>query len=231
MLAFESGNEAWVQRVLEAGVVTPEASRGLISALGLVADRTGVGADQGAGGFGPAGTEVRRDSCRGDASEGAIGLLCFPMGWEFRRSARSGPVPSGSSVELGLIDLHITARSNLRSKDANVTVWAAWSNVLLNGHKDAVACLQNIAEGGGPFAERAAQMAMRRLPPNDAKVWIKKLVKELGKETDRHHRRRRVCRSRGRPLPDRPDEGSQTGQGRRGVVQPDHRSGYRLRGP
>src|SRR5208337_5679900 len=56
----------------------------------------------------------------------------------------------------------------------------AWSNALLNGHKDVMSHLQNVAEAGGPFAERAAQMAIRRLVPNDARIWLKRLVKELG---------------------------------------------------
>jgi uncharacterized protein (TIGR02270 family) len=84
--------------------------------------------------------------------------------------------------ELGLVDTHITLRANLKAKDPTVRFWAAWSNALLNGHRDAVAYLRNVAEAGGPFAERAAQMAMRRLAPNDAKTWLKRLVLELGRK-------------------------------------------------
>jgi hypothetical protein len=50
--------------------------------------------------------------------------------------------------ELGLVDSHITARANMNSKDPACRFWATWSNALLNGHKDAVTCLQNIAEAG-----------------------------------------------------------------------------------
>src|SRR5207237_2891560 len=59
--------------------------------------------------------------------------------------------------------------------------WAAWSNALLNGHQDAVATLQTIAEAGGPLSERSVRMAMRRLPPRDARIWIKKLILEAGR--------------------------------------------------
>ena len=45
-----------------------------------------------------------------------------------------------------------------------------------------MAYLQNVAEAGGPFAERAAQMAMRRLSANNAKIWLKRLVKDLGQK-------------------------------------------------
>src|SRR5262249_40299589 len=70
-------------------------------------------------------------------------------------------------------------RSNLRAQDPTVRFWAAWSNVLLNGRRDAVAYLQGVAESNEPESIRAAQMAMRRLAPNDAKTWLKRLVKEL----------------------------------------------------
>src|SRR5262249_2999898 len=66
--------------------------------------------------------------------------------------------------------------------DPTVRFWAAWSNALLSGYKDAVAYLQNFAEAGGPLGERAAQMAMRRLVPNDAKLWLKRLVRDLGQK-------------------------------------------------
>jgi uncharacterized protein (TIGR02270 family) len=81
--------------------------------------------------------------------------------------------------ELGLVDLHVTLRSQLRPKDPACRFWAAWSNALLNGHKDAVAALQAIAEAGGPFSGRAVTMALRRLPPRDARIWIKRLIQEL----------------------------------------------------
>jgi uncharacterized protein (TIGR02270 family) len=84
--------------------------------------------------------------------------------------------------ELGFVDSHITLRSNLKSKDPTVRFWAAWSNALLIGHKDAVAYLRNVAEAGGPFAERAAQMAVHRLSPNDAKLWLKRLVRDAGQK-------------------------------------------------
>ena len=69
--------------------------------------------------------------------------------------------------------------ANIKAKDPAVGFWAAWSSTLLTGHKDAVAFLQSVAEAGGPFASRAAQMAIRRLPSRNAKLWLKRLVKDL----------------------------------------------------
>ena len=61
ILAFESGNDAWVQCVLEAGVATPEASRGLISAPGWLSIDKASGPIQGPPRFGSAGPQVHRD--------------------------------------------------------------------------------------------------------------------------------------------------------------------------
>ena len=80
--------------------------------------------------------------------------------------------------ELGLVDLHLTTRANLKAKDPVARFWAAWSTGLLDGHKDAVAYLQSLAESGARFRERAVQLAMRRLSQRDAKVWLTKLIKE-----------------------------------------------------
>src|SRR5262249_12955349 len=81
--------------------------------------------------------------------------------------------------ELGLVDLHIKLRAGLKAKDPTCRFWAAWSIALLNGHQDALAGLQSIAEAGGPFSTRAVTMALRRLPPRDARIWIKRLILEL----------------------------------------------------
>lgn len=180
ILAFESGNDAWVQCVLEAGVATPESSRGLISALAWLPIEQASGpikallaSDQ----------PARR--CVGIA--GAAAHRRMPSGSVFPDALVSDDSVLRARAlrvvgELGLLDFHLSARANLRSKDPTVRFWAAWSNALLNGHKDAVACLQNVAEAGGPFAERAAQMAMRRLAPKDAKMWLIRLVKQLGQK-------------------------------------------------
>ncbi len=180
ILALESGNEAWVQPVLEAGVATTEASRGLTSALAWVS------LDKAAGPIKALlATDQPAQRCVGLA--GAAAHRKVPTGDVFPDALGSGdPLLRARALrvvgELGLVNPNLTCRANLRSKDPNVRFWAAWSNALLDGHKDAVACLQDIAQGGGPFAERAAQMAMRRLSPKDAKAWLIRLVKEFGKK-------------------------------------------------
>ena len=180
VLAIESGHEERIAGALEAGLAAPRATRGLISALGWLPIERASGpikalltSDQAARRhLGLAGAAAHRKVPTGDVFPEALGS--------------DDPLLRARALrvigELGLVNSHLTCRANLRAKDPRVRFWAAWANALLDGHRDAVACLQAIAETGGPLAEKAAGMAMRRLPPNDAKVWIKKLIKELGKK-------------------------------------------------
>jgi len=180
VLALESGREERSAEVLQVGSKTPKAARGLISALGWLA-------------YEEAAKHIKSWIAAESSTSRRIGLAASSI---HRRNpgpdALNPALASGDPLlkaralrafgELGLVDYHINARANIKAKDPACRFWAAWSNALLNGHKDAVAYLQNVAESGGPFAERAAQMAMRRLAPNDAKLWLKRLVKELGQK-------------------------------------------------
>ncbi|HKM56276.1 MAG TPA: TIGR02270 family protein, partial [Isosphaeraceae bacterium] len=177
VLAFESGDPAKIQDVMAAGTAKPESVRGMISALGwLKYDQASkhISALLAADGpalrrVGIAASAIHRRS-PGPALQDAF--AADDPGLKARAFRAAG--------ELGLVDTHIILRANLKAKHPTVRFWAAWSNALLNGHKDAMSHLQNVAEAGGPFAERAAQMAIRRLVPNDARIWLKRLVKELG---------------------------------------------------
>src|SRR5271157_5542172 len=176
----ESGHEERSAEVLQVGSKTPKAARGLISALGWLAYeeaakhiKSWIAAESSTSRrIGLAASSIHRHNPGPDALNPAL--------------ASGDPLLKARALrafgELGLVDYHINARANIKAKDPACRFWAAWSNALLNGHKDAVAYLQNVAEGGGPFSERAAQMAMRRLAPNDAKAWLKKLVKDLGQK-------------------------------------------------
>jgi uncharacterized protein (TIGR02270 family) len=177
VLAFESNVEEKIQQVIEVGTASPEAARGLISALGWLPYeqaskhiRILLAAEEPARkGVGIAASAIHR------RNPGPALLAAFGAGDPALRARAFR-----AAGELGFVDSHITLRTNLKYKDPTVRFWAAWSNALLIGHKDAVAYLQNVAEAGGPFAECAAGMAIRRLAPNDAKIWLKRLVKDLG---------------------------------------------------
>jgi uncharacterized protein (TIGR02270 family) len=178
VLAFEGGDPAKVQAVLAAGTAQPEAVRGLVSALGWLT-------------YEQAAKPIKPLLAATDPVLKRVGIAASAI---HRRNpgpalseafAAADPLLKARALraagELGLVDLHIALRSHLKAKDPTCRFWAAWSNALLNGHLDAVAELQAIAEADGPFSERSVRMALRRLPPREARIWIKKLIRELGR--------------------------------------------------
>ena len=180
VLAFESGVPERVQQVIEVGTATPEASRGLISALGWLPY--------------PQASKTIKTLL---AAESTVGLRAGLAAMSahrrnpgppalFKAFASDDPLLKARALravgEVGLIDFQITARATTKGKDPACRFWAAWSSALLSAQRNAVTSLQDIAEAGGTFAERAAQMAMRRLAPKDAKTWLIRLVKELGQK-------------------------------------------------
>ncbi len=179
VLALEGSDETRIQQIFEFGRANSEASRGLTSALGWLP-------------YEQASKHIRTLLATDEPALRRVGIAASAL---HRRNpgpalqaafASEDPLLKARAFraagELGLVDTHITLRANLRAKDPTVRFWAAWSNTLLNGHKDALSYLQKVAESGGPFAEQAAQMVMRRLATNDAKLWLKRLVKDLGQK-------------------------------------------------
>ena len=177
VLAFESGEPERIQQVIEVGTATPEASRGLISALGWLpypqaskTIKTLLAAESTAGlRAGLAAMSAHRKNPGPPALQKAF--------------ASDDPLLKARALravgELGLINVQITALATTKAKDPACRFWAAWSSALLSVQRNAVISLQDIAEAGGTFAERAAQMAMRRLPSSEARAWLRRLVKEL----------------------------------------------------
>ena len=176
VLALESGVPERVQQVTEVGTATPEAARGLISALGWL--------------------PYEQASNHIQALLTGESLIAKRVGLAAAAIHRRNPGPAlplayrsddpllkarafRAAGELGLVSTQAVLNANIKAKDPAVRFWAAWSSTLLTGHKDAVAFLQSVAEAGGPFAERAARMAIRRLPSRDTKLWLKRLVKDL----------------------------------------------------
>ena len=177
VLAFESGVPERTRQVIEVGTATPEASRGLISALGWLpypqaskTIKTLLAAESTAGlRAGLAAMAVHRKNPGPPALQKAF--------------ASDDPLLKARALravgELGLINVQITALATTKAKDPACRFWAAWSRALLSVQRNTVISLQDIAEAGGTFAARAAQMAMRRLPSSEARAWLRRLVKEL----------------------------------------------------
>jgi uncharacterized protein (TIGR02270 family) len=177
VLAFGSGDSARIQEVLAAATAKPASVRAVISALGWLT-------------YDQASRHIKPLLAAADPLLKRVGLTASAI---HRRNP--GPTLTEAftaadpllkarafrvACELGLVDLHITLRAHLKAKDPACRFWAAWSIALLNGHENAVGVLQSIAEAGGPFSVRSVKLAMRRLPPRNARTWIKKLIRELG---------------------------------------------------
>ncbi|MFO0888048.1 MAG: TIGR02270 family protein [Isosphaeraceae bacterium] len=176
VLAMEHEKKEDLQRALEVGATSPDLSCGLVSAFGwLPYERVGAEIKRL---LESEAAQVRRIGIAASAihrrqqSPALLEALDADDPWLRARALRA-------AGEHGFIDSHIKLRSNLRSKAPEVRFWAAWSNTLLNGHKDACNYLQQIAEAGGPLGERASEIAIRRLSTKDAKLWLRRLVKDL----------------------------------------------------
>lgn len=178
IIAFEGDDPAKVQNVLTAATAKPENIRGLVSALGW------IDPDQAVRHIKPLLTAAEPVFRRAGIAAAAV-VRRNPGPALADAFASDDPALKARALraagELGVLDLQNATRTNLKAKDPACRYWAAWSTALMNGNKDAVAYLQSLAENKTPHAEPAAQMAVRRLPFRDAKLWIKKLALELGR--------------------------------------------------
>lgn len=77
--------------------------------------------------------------------------------------------------ELGRADLLPEIRAELRCPDDAVRFWAAWSAALF-GEAASAQSLWGFATESGPFTERAACLAMRRMDPAVAYSWLYSLA-------------------------------------------------------
>jgi uncharacterized protein (TIGR02270 family) len=77
--------------------------------------------------------------------------------------------------ELGCLELLPAVLAHLSSDDPEVQFRAAWSASLLRSLAG-VPVLRTLAEGAGPYAERAAAMALRWMGLDDAHAWQRELA-------------------------------------------------------
>jgi uncharacterized protein (TIGR02270 family) len=78
--------------------------------------------------------------------------------------------------ELGRTDrTEVPLRIMDTEADDTTRFWAAWSLALLTGSPRAVAELQKVALGPAPEAAKAFDLALRTLPLDDAKAWLRAL--------------------------------------------------------
>jgi uncharacterized protein (TIGR02270 family) len=176
-LALEEGAESRAEKVIETVAEKPKGVPGLTSALGwLPYERVAA--------------VIKRLLQDGSPEFRRAGLTAIAL---HRKNPGSALVEAFGSEdgrlraralrlagELGMVDLHVTVRANLKAQDPACRFWAAWSSALLKKHADAVAYLQRLAESGDPRGPRAAVLAVRLLPLRDVKSWLVKLAREKG---------------------------------------------------
>lgn len=172
VLAFESGDQERIEQVLEVGTQSQELARGVISALGwLPLERARPHIEK----LLEAAKPMRRR-----IGIGAAGVHRHGPGRKLNAAIEDGnPVVVSRAVkaagESGRLDTRAAVGQHLTSKDNQVRFWAAWSAVLL-GDPAGVSVLQEIVQAGGPFAERAADLAARRMNLAEALTWQKTLA-------------------------------------------------------
>ncbi len=161
VLAIATEEHEALAGALDAAGLDPEASRGIVSALGWTPREAAretleaflfEGAPAGLTRLGIAGAALHRLD-----PGAALGSALYAS--DARLKARA----LRAAGELGRVDLLDVVRGELGSNDEGSRFWAAWSGALL-GDAGAVDALWWFAAGGGRFAERAVDLAARATP-------------------------------------------------------------------
>ena len=173
VLALELWDLKGLARVLDVGGSAPDLARGLASALGWTSlDRLekllpGLLSQRAS----PPLTWLGITGCAVHRHDPGPALGYAILSANARVRARG----LRAAGELGRSDLLPEIRDALTADDDGCRFWAAWSAALL-GEDAAARVLWDFAQGSGPYAERAATMAMRRVDPASAYSWIHALA-------------------------------------------------------
>lgn len=177
LLALETGDERRLADALAIAAEDPELARGAVSALGWMPfDSARPWIVRLLGSEDPAlraiaigGAAVHRHDPGKALADAAVGDDAFPR----KRALQA-------AGELGRTDLLSHCRSRYEAEDDGERFRAGCSGVLL-GDPDAAQVLAGVAHAGGPHAERAADLAARRLTPAKALAWSRQLAGTEGK--------------------------------------------------
>ena len=176
-LAFASGADDRIEQVLAVAEKDVELARGAVSAFGwLDAEQAGpviqtlLQSDSVARRrIGIAGAAVRGD----DPDRWVPGVLATALGEDDLAMRSRALIAIG---ELGRHDLPTHLNSGLSDDDPGIRFAAAWSGAIV-GEGAAGQTLQALAdEEGGAYAEPAAMMAARVIPPAQAAAWVRSLA-------------------------------------------------------
>jgi uncharacterized protein (TIGR02270 family) len=172
ILAFESGSDARIQKVLNKGATERKLARGLVSALGWLAyEKAGkhihalIG-DQASvlRWIGIAAGAIHRQIA--DYELGEALMDADPL--VRARACRA-------AGELGQIDLLPNVRKNMKSEQEDCCFWANWA-LGLRADNPPLPMLLTVAEGEGQYRNRAMHIALRRLDVRLSLAWQAKIA-------------------------------------------------------
>ncbi len=180
VVAFRSHDMNKIQQVVEVGLSSETAVKGLISALGWLPGKLVhswikkffISKDLNHKYLAIAACSVRREN----PEEYLTRILerddCKEHLALYSRSLRL-------IGELRRLDLMPFLEAALNSEDDNIRFWAIWSSILL-GKRDIIKGLEPYVFNPGPYQTLAINMAFRVLPLDQARVWISTLAKGDG---------------------------------------------------
>jgi uncharacterized protein (TIGR02270 family) len=170
VLAFESGDSERIKEVIKKGIAEEELSKGLISALGWIPFEQVVGYIQK---FLDSGiVELRRIAIAAMAvHRQEIGRYLDTAVNDEDPKLRARAFKAVG--ELGRENLLQAVTSNLND-DSKCLFYAAWSAAILD-QTSSIPVLQEVAQAGGPYSEKACTMALRRMSIPGGHAWIKEL--------------------------------------------------------
>ncbi len=163
VLALESAKKGRVEAALEVGSQNVELCRGAISALGWVTMEQAV-------------PHINALLESPEPLGQRIGIAASAIlrrdpGQHLVAAISADPVVRARALraagELSRTDLVRTCRDHFKSEYPDCRFWAAWSAALL-GDAESTDVLREVAEACGPLAERACDVAARRLGHNAA---------------------------------------------------------------
>lgn len=176
--AMRSHDMSKIQQAVEAGLVNPRVTSGLISALGWLptelvqpwVDKFLAGKDLRHKYLGIAACSVRRH----DPSEVLTNIL-------ERKDCRQFPPLYARALrlvgELRRQDLMPAIQIARMAEDPLLRFWSRWSAVLL-GDRTELLDLQPFVLRAGPLQQRAVDLAFRVLPVEDGREWVSTLAKD-----------------------------------------------------
>jgi len=172
IIAFARQRETWISQLLEYAAESPNQIRAAVSALGWMT-------------WHAAAPHLRQLLSSENPTHRYIGIAGAAihradLGSLLEEVLRDkAPLVRARALravgEFGRVDMLNYCLQGLTSDDDDVRFWAAWSTLLL-GDDNALGMLQRTVESNAPYADRAADIVVRRMSSQNAIQWLYQLA-------------------------------------------------------